>query len=116
MVMTSFLVACAALVLNTIHLRRSGGGEDLDGPPALLPAPPAPVLPGPTATAPAPAPVISARAAVAPEFMAPIAEPPTPVGPPMPQVARVAARRGRNNGFARFSPPTATITTRQTTT
>jgi hypothetical protein len=128
MVMTSFLVACAALVLTTIHLRRAGG-EDLDGPLALLPAPPSPILPGAAASiasteasAPADTPLRISEiapsrtppAVAPPEAGTPVIETPLPVALPVPQAARLAARRGRNNGFARFASPAPT-TSRQTT-
>jgi hypothetical protein len=131
MAMTSFLVACAALALTTIHLRRADSGKDLDGPLALLPDPPSPVLPGSAAAAataepPAGTPLRMAEIApsrtppaivpaVAIEAGTPVIETPLPVAPAVPQAARLAARRGRNNGFARFASPAPTTTSRQTT-
>ena len=109
MILSSFLLACAAFLLAVARLRRDRqrggrgheghGGVPATGPtPAPSPPPPAAEPPTPFARVQpaAPAPATETARHAAPELVA---------GPasPAPGPARFAARSARNNGFSRFA-------------
>ena len=104
MILSSFLLACAAFLLALARLRRDRGHEGHDGVPATGPTPaPSPTPPAAEQPAPfariqpaAPAPVTATARHAAPE---PVAVPASPAPGP----AQFAARSARNNGFSRFA-------------
>jgi hypothetical protein len=97
MVLSSFLVACVALLFAAVVLKRLRLPEAPDG--VRLPEP-EPIVPLPAPAAPAHEPP-AVPAAVLPAVL-PVRAAGVPAS--LPRVAPVAARVGRNNGFARFTP------------
>ena len=129
MILSSFLLACAAFLLALARLRRYRGREGHDGVPATgsapIPSPPPPAAEPPTpsaqvehATLTPTTPALSAQ--VQPETLTPITPAPSATGTaratvpepaatspmparPAPGPARLADRSTRNNGFSRFA-------------